>query len=120
MSAETVLYSTLTGASAVTAIVSTRIYPDVVPLEVQLPCVAYARVDTEYETTLHTSVPIAETATLEIQCMDDDRSGAEALANAVVAAVGAAHFLPTGRRAELDTENNLWAAVLTVDKFTTL
>ena len=42
MSAETVLYSTLTGASAVTAIVATRIYPDVVPLEVELPCVAYA------------------------------------------------------------------------------
>lgn len=120
MSAETALYSALTGASPVTAIVSTRIYPDVVPQEVQLPCVAYARVDTEYEGTLHTSVPIAETATLEIQCLDNDRAGAEALADVVIAAAGAARFVPTGRRAEIDTDNNLWAAVLTVDKFTTL
>ncbi len=115
MSAETLLYSTLSGAAAVTAIVSTRIYPDVVPQDATLPCVAFNRIDTVYHTTIHSAVPVAETAILEITCMAETRVNADALADAVLAAVGAAGYVPSGRRGEIDTENALWASVLTVE-----
>jgi hypothetical protein len=115
MSAETLLYSTLSGAAAVTAIVSTRIYPDVVPQDATLPCVAFNRIDTVYHTTIHSAVPVAETAILEITCMSSTRVNADALADAVLAAVGAAGYVPSGRRGEIDTENALWASVLTVE-----
>ena len=82
MSAETLLYSTLSGAAAVTAIVSTRIYPDVVPQDATLPCVAFNRIDTVYHTTIHSAVPVAETAILEITCMAGTRVNADALADA--------------------------------------
>lgn len=115
MSAETLLYSTLSGAAAVTAIVSTRIYPDVVPQDATLPCVAFNRIDTVYHTTIHSAVPVAETAILEITCMSSTRVNADALADAVLAAVGAAGYVPSGRRGEIDAENALWASVLTVE-----
>lgn len=115
MSAETLLYSTLSAAAPVTAIVGTRIYPDVVPQDAALPCVAFYRIDTVYHNTIHSAVPVAETAILEITCMATTRVGADALADAALAAVGAAGFVAAGRRGEIDTENGLWATTLTVE-----
>ena len=115
MSAETVLYSTLSGASAVTALVSTRIYPDLVPQDSTLPCVAFQRVSTEPVMTIHSAVPIAEEVTLEVACMSTSRVAADALADAVRNAAGAAGFSQLDRRAELDPENSLWATILTVE-----
>jgi len=115
VSAESDLYTALSGAAAVTAIVSTRIYPDVVPQEQTIPSVAFARLGTQYETTIHSATPIAQTSTLEIACMDDKRVDAETLADAVVTAVTGARFRLLDRRAELDNENGIWATVLTVE-----
>lgn len=41
---EEAIYSRLTAASAVTALVSTRIYPNKIPQEATLPAVAYQRI----------------------------------------------------------------------------
>ena len=120
MSVESTLYSTLSGAAGVTALVSTRIYPDVVPQEATLPCVAFARLDTAYENTIHSAAPILETATMEISCMATTRVGADALCDAVLAAVGAAQFIPVGRRAEFDFDNQMYATVLSVDYLASL
>ena len=109
------VYTVLAAASALTALVSTRIYPTMLPQDATLPCVAFYRLDTEYHTTIHSAVPIAETAILEIVCMSSTRVNADALADAVLAAVGAAGYVPSGRRGEIDTENGLWASVLTVE-----
>lgn len=117
MSAETALYSALSGDSAVAALVAARIYPDLAPQDIALPCVAFSRVDTEYVVTIHSAVPAGQFATLEIACMATTRTGADALADAVITAAAGAGFTPEGRRAELDAENNLWAAVLTVQHF---
>lgn len=117
MSAETVLYATLTGSAPVSALVATRIYPDLVPQEAALPCVAFSRVDTRYLTTIHTATPLGQDAVLEVACMATSRTAADALADAVLTAAGGAGFTALSRRAELDAENNLWAAVLTVEHF---
>jgi hypothetical protein len=55
-----------------------------------------------------------------VMCMATTRDGAEALGNAVQAALFAAGFVRTGRRAEFDFENQMCAAVLTVEKFSNL
>ena len=39
MSAETIIYSTLSGSAPVTALVSTRIYPDFLAQEIVLPAI---------------------------------------------------------------------------------
>lgn len=120
MSAETVLYATLSAASAVTALVGARIYPDIVPNDEARPAVAYARIETDPVITMHSSAPVAETVVLEVVCMDESRAGAEALGDAVRDALGAGKFRILGRAAQYDEENGLWAAVLSVEKFVNL
>lgn len=120
MSAETDLYAALAAAAPVTALVSTRVYPDAIPLDRGLPAVAYRRVGTEPVTVISSGVPVAETATLEIACLDETRAGADAVADAVIAAAGAAGFVLIDRTWDEDPENNLIDTVLTVEKFTNL
>lgn len=114
MSAETVAYSTLSGASGVTNISGTRIYPDFVPSEIAVPAVAISRVNTEYTTTIHSGVPVGVDVILEIWCMADTRKVAEQLADAVVSAMGTAGFVMQDRSPEFDSESKIFAAVLTV------
>lgn len=120
MSAEESLYSALSNDAPVTALVSARIYPDAIPLDKGLPGIAYRRVGTDPVTTLHGGAPIAETATLEIACLDDTRAGAEAVADAVVAAAAAGGFYLVDRGWDEDPDNNLFDTVLTVEKFSNL
>lgn len=47
MPIESALYSKLTGSSSVTALVSTRIYPNAIPQNVALPAVAYQVISTD-------------------------------------------------------------------------
>jgi hypothetical protein len=121
MSAETALNTALLAAPAVTAIVGSgsaaRVYPDVVPQDKGLPALAYARVATEPILTVHSAAPIATRATLEVWCMAATRAAAEGLADIVSGVVGAARFIYAGRRFEYDPDNELFAAVLTVDYF---
>lgn len=118
MSAETVLYTTLTAAAGVTAIVGSgsaaRVYPDVVPQEIDLPAIAYARAETEYITTVHDGTPLKEKATLAVWCMARTRAAADSLADAVIAAAAVAQFTPISRRADFDDENEIWVAELGV------
>lgn len=57
MSAEKVIYALLSQASAVTALVGTRIYPLQVPQEDPLPAIAYASISD-----VRASVPLDDTA----------------------------------------------------------
>lgn len=125
MSAETSLYSALLAAGTVTAIVGSgsnaRIYPDLVPLDVDPPYVAYSRTSTEFVLTIHSGTPVAEDATIEIMCMDTTKAGADALADAVAPVVGAAGYRLISRASVApDPEAVLSATTLTVVKFSTL
>lgn len=112
MSAETVAYAALNAASAVTGLVSTRIYPDFVPQEKDLPAVAINRAATEFINTIHGSAPLGSIATLEVWCMASTRSAAEAVADAVVATLAAAGFSITNRAPEFDADSQVFAAVV--------
>ena len=105
MSAETIATASMLASASVVALIEARIYPDAVPKEWPFPSVAYQRVDTEFETTIHSSIPYAERVTLEVSCMDPDRKKADMLADACLSALGGAGFLFVGRRAEYDPDN---------------
>ena len=118
MSAETQLNAVLKAAGAVTSIVgsgtSARIYPDVVPQEIALPCIAFSRTGTEVLGTLSSAV-VSTRASIECWCMASTRAAAETLADAVQSACAAAWFIPSSRRSEYDHEAGLWASVLNLD-----
>lgn len=121
MSAETDLIAVLLGHAPLTALVgagsSARIYPDNVPQERAVPCIAYSRAGTEHLHTIHGSV-VAEKASIEVWCMAARRSDAEQLCDAVGQACKAAGYTLAGRRAEFDPDAELWGAVLSVDVWT--
>jgi len=114
VSAESLLYSTLSAASAVTAVTSTRIYPDVVPQDKSLPAIAFVRADTEYATTIHGTVGRTR-ATVELWSMASTRSAADSLAGLALAALLPAMFIPQGKRPEDDLESDppIYSTVLT-------
>lgn len=116
MSAETELHATLSGAAGVSALVGDRIYPDGIPLTASLPAIAYQRTATEFATTIHGGV-IGETPTLEITCVAEARAAANAVANAVVAALAGTEFVPIDQQAAADLEageQGLWGALVFV------
>ena len=117
MSAESELYDAISVDGAVVALVSTRVYPDVSPVDVALPAIAFSRVGTEFVTTIHGSVE-ASAATIEIWCMAATRTAAESVGDAAQAACTASYFMPIDRRAEYDAEAAVWASVITVSVWT--
>ena len=119
MSAETSLYTALSSATGVTDLVATRIYPDSVPAEQQVPSVAYARTETEYVTTIHSAAPLGAFVSVEVVCMARTRAMAVAVADAALAAVQAVQFIPTSRRVDFDADLNLWGTVLALRVWST-
>lgn len=113
MSLESQVFAAL-NVSGVTSIVSTRIYPDAVPLEKGLPCVQYARLATEFMHVLDGTLA-ASRGTFEVFSMASTRTAAETLCDAAQTACIAARIPITGRRHEYDPERDLYASVLTVD-----
>lgn len=114
MSAEATLYSRLSTAPQVTSIASTRVYPDVAPQDSALPAIVFERTGTEYLNTIH-GTTAATRATLEVWCMAEGRTAAEGLADAVIQAIAGTAFIPVGRRADFDAEQQLWAAIVALD-----
>lgn len=118
MSAETDLVAVLNAATQLTNVVGSRIYPDIAPVDVQTPCVAFERVDTEYVISISGN-RLAERASLEITCMADRRAEAEQIADVITPVIYSQRFIPTGRRAEFDDAAGVWSAVLSIDYWQT-
>lgn len=114
MTAEQTLYSVLSSAAGVTALVGTRIYPDVAPQTASLPCVAFVREATEFITVIHGQV-VGQVANIAIVAMADTRASSDAVADAIVAAASAQGIYPIARRAELDPESDTWATFVNVE-----
>ena len=89
-----------------------------VPLEAPVPFVAYSRNSTEYTWTIHSGTPVCENASIEITCMAATKASAEAIADAVIAALGPANFMIAGRASLApDPDNDLVATTINVTKF---
>lgn len=110
MSAETALVTAL-AAAGVTALVSTRVYPDARPQEDVLPSVVYQRSDTTFVTTIHGGVSLTR-AQMAIGCYAETRSGAEAVADAAHTALLAAGFIPLGRKGDFEDQTSNYIVAL--------
>jgi len=86
MTIETTLFSTLSGAAGVSALVSSRIYPNVAPESVTFPYLVYSVISSER---MHTLPGVAnmQRKTIQIDCNATTYSGAKALATAVISAL---------------------------------
>lgn len=107
------IYAALSRAAEVTTLVSDRIYPDILPQSQGLPAAVYARIETEYLSTIHSDRAVAKMVTLEVWCFAETRPTAESVADAVETALaqGQVHLLD--RRFELDTDTQTYAVVIT-------
>lgn len=116
MSAETDFYALLSGSAGVTALVGTRIYPDVLPEDCIYPAIVYARSGTDPERLLDGSVAVTR---IELACAAwaETRVSADAVADAVEAALLGGGFATLSRVAAADPETGLLAAQLNVDIF---
>jgi len=116
MSAETSIYTALSGFAGLTAIVSTRIYPDVLPEDCVYPAVVFAREST---------VPIRSVSghyfgadvSLQVRCWSDTRTQADAAAAQAESAILAAGMVTTNKTSGYDPETDLFASVIDVDIF---
>lgn len=114
MSAETVLKTTLDAAAGVTALVSTRIYPDARPQDDVLPAIVYTRDGTEYVPTIHGTIALTR-ARLSVVCLGLTRAAAEAVGDAAQAAVLAANFLILARGADFDEATRTYLVTLGIE-----
>lgn len=112
MSAETELNAALSANVALTAVVGTRIYPDFIAQEINLPGVVYQRAGTEYVTTIHNGIVLGTRVMLDVWCMAITRLEAEEIADLVEGALEQS-FLPIGRRPEFNADNETFATVVT-------
>lgn len=111
MSAESTLYGILSAAAGVTALVGTRIYPDLIPEEKATPYIGYERVSTEPAATLEGTI-LAEKIGITIACWADTRIAAEQLADAVRTAMIGSGWRAESRGAEIDESTGRLAATL--------
>lgn len=112
MSAETILYSALSAAAGITAIVEDRIYPGLIPQGKALPAVVFLRADTEYITTIHSSTPRGSRVEMEVWGIAKTNSAAEAIGDAIEVALAVALLVPFARRAEIDQETESHSSII--------
>lgn len=112
MSAETVIFSTLTGNAPLTAVVSDRVYPDFLTQLIALPAIVTERDDTEYVTTIHSGVVLGSQVFMNVWCMADTRIDSNALADLVEAALPAGGFLLVGRFNQFDEETRTYSTII--------
>ena len=114
MSAETDLRALLVATAGVTTLVGTRIAADRIEQGAARPFVVFTRAGSEPLQCLDGSV-LKTLVTLDVQCWADTRASAEAVADAVTAAVrGVLTQTVIARAASYEPDLDLEAAVLTV------
>ena len=118
MSAETQLYAALSGRAALTALVSTRIYPDAIPENVTLPAVVFVRASTNPTYTIG-NVLVCEEVRFAITAWAETRTSAEAIADQIRLALDGAGNPISDRSSGFDNEVGLFAVTIETDWFST-
>jgi len=115
MSTETEVYAALSGDAGVTALVSTRIYPDVRPQDSAVPCVVYVRSGTQVIQSIHGPV-LATIPQIDVTAISATRAECEAVSNAVLTALVAAGFNYSDRAAEYVPDADAFVSTLFFSK----
>lgn len=105
------LYGYLSGHAALTALVSTRIYPDAMPEETAMPAVVFARIATDPTYNISGTL-LCEDVQMSIAGWAKTRGEADAIGVAVVAALAAHGETTTGRESGFDPDVGLYASTV--------
>lgn len=116
MSVESDFYSAMVGNGSVTALVATRIYPDVLPEECVYPAIVFSRARTDRIVSVSGNFFGAD-VDIAVGCWAKTRAVADAVAAAALAALPSDAWTTPGPDAAYDPETGLYATLLT---FTTL
>ena len=111
MSAESAFYQAI-NVAGITALVSTRIYPDALPEGCAYPAIVFTRESTEAIVTIG-GVKLADDVTFTISAWAETRTAADAVADALEVALRAAGHGVTGRDGGFDSETGLLASTIT-------
>lgn len=114
MSAETALRTLLLADGPTAALVATRVTADRVEQTAARPFIVFTRTGTERSKGLDGTV-LGVRATLQVETWADTRVSAEAVADAMEAAIEGAHQFVVNRGAGFDPDLDLESTVLTVD-----
>ena len=114
MSSESDLYTALSGRAGLTALVSTRIFPDAIPEGDALPAVVYQRASTTPVTTIG-GVTLAEDVRFAITAWADTRATAESVADQIAAAIAGLGNPYADRSTGYDPECGLYAVTVECD-----
>lgn len=98
---EASIFTTLTGASGVSAIVGSRVYPIILPQKTTLPAITYLRVSGAQEISLsgHSGL---ESPRIQVDCWATSYAQAKSLAAAVQAAMIASTAFKVGSVSDRD------------------
>lgn len=118
MIAEESLYSLLSGTAGITALVSTRIYPDALPETVTYPAIVFSRASTDPVPSI-SNINFGSDVILNVSAWGTTRTSVDAIAVAVASAVLGTAFYMQQREAGFDPETGLFASVVTVSVFET-
>jgi hypothetical protein len=114
MSPEELVYSTLAGAAAVTALVGDRIYPDEIPQERSLPAIVIRLAGSEPRYTLNdTAAPTRHI--VRLACWHPSRVGAKAVGDAARSALLAQKIMAVAGDGFTDPETGEEAELLDVE-----
>jgi hypothetical protein len=113
MSAETELYTKLSGTSGITSLVSTRIYPDVLPEGCTYPAIVFARIRTEPVISLG-GQSFGSDVELTLGAWGKTRTSSDAVAAAIASTLVGSAFVQLGREAAFDPETGLFASIISV------
>lgn len=117
MSAESALYAALSGLPGLTALVSTRIYPDVIPEDAAMPAVVTARIGTEPVIGIGGS-KFGEFAQMTVSAWAPTRTLAESVGDQIAEALRVAGNPAGNRLGGYDEESGLFASTLETAWFT--
>ena len=120
MSAESILYGSLTASAGVAVLVgadsAARIYPDAMPEDGTYPVIVFSRTGTEPIVTID-GMRHGEFVTMQMQCWANTRAASDAVADAVESALIAAGDVPQERAGAYDPETGLFVSSLAVTLF---
>ena len=94
MSLETGLRAALVADATTNALVSGRIYPEMMPQDTKYPAITYQRIST-VRTQFLTGVDDFTRVRIQVDCWDDSYSGVKSLASAVKSALDGKRVLGT-------------------------
>lgn len=104
MAVEELLYSTLTGTSAITDIVGDRIHSDIREQGDDIPYIVFERSDTEYSFTMETNTPAYIKHFFDVVCLSTTREATEILAQLIISTLLDVGFFPEGKNPDYEDQ----------------